>query len=854
MDANDAVWLLPGEGEKSAGPYTTDQVVEQWRAAKITVATLCWREGMPEWRPVSQVPILREAIERAEAAQRARTLRMVAIGGAVAVVVIAAAMALVLLGEPREITEAKGALASGQYTDAAQTLLAYVRDKPRNGEALYLLGVALVNDYASTPAKEFTLSADEGKLQTASKAFARAFELSPSWRRVADTEVAQALERVPASAPDAFERVLAMESLRKQLGLAQPTVLAQELVAKLSALTQPGHYGSHVDEAVAQAMSWDRSRTGEVARFYLQLGKAALPSRPADAAAALDKALKYDPSLEKTDDGCLAILELTPEPSAAKLARCQSFLAARPDSARRAQVLLVVVDDALKSNQRGSWAWGRDQTKAYLDAGLEAAGELKTKFPSTPGVAVKIEALVDAIGTIAEQTKAQADKDRAKQGVKVLLNTPDVGKVKPKIIRAAYGNLPEDLVEVAERVEEDLKIMGLTEAGAVGLLAQNPKSVQVVDVSCQRAEFTSDQVEGLRRWVAGGGILWCRNDVLSLFQIAFTHSYGFQETCEVAVMPEMCPVVTGCKTVQVSAAGYEHGRVTDLKARAVIPLLRGRGHAYWSLIPYGKGWISNVPHVDVEKYDGARMWLNFRLFCLRRPIPGAPLATPGTEGVPGETGVGTGGAGGEPLPPPKPPPPAGPAKRTLTVRAKSPEGATVAIQATPNDLEGKGGGAPLFTLTYTDGTLVELTAPETVAGRKFVEWSGADSAAGTKATLMMRANRQVTALYDLAEVRQSVANWSGQWQTVEFGQVELKQEGDKITGSYHEGAGRINGTAVGEKSLQMEWSEGQLLSQLHRWRLETDGNSFAGAWRNKGAPLSAETTYKGVRRVGAQKP
>jgi len=40
---------------------------------------------------------------------------------------------------------------------------------------------------------------------------------------------------------------------------------------------------------------------------------------------------------------------------------------------------------------------------------------------------------------------------------------------------------------------------------------------------------------------------------------------------------------------------------------------REERYAYWSLVPYGNGWISDVETVDTAKHDGARFWLNFRL-------------------------------------------------------------------------------------------------------------------------------------------------------------------------------------------------------------------------------------------------
>jgi len=59
-------------------------------------------------------------------------------------------------------------------------------------------------------------------------------------------------------------------------------------------------------------------------------------------------------------------------------------------------------------------------------------------------------------------------------------------------------------------------------------------------------------------------------------------------------------------------------------------------YTYWSLVPYGKGYVSNIKTVDQTKFDGARFWLNFRLFCLGQDIPGAEEleVTPGIATTP----------------------------------------------------------------------------------------------------------------------------------------------------------------------------------------------------------------------------
>lgn len=55
MSQKDAVWYLPGEGSQAAGPYTADQIFESLSKDQTPTTTLCWQEGMDDWKPLAQV-------------------------------------------------------------------------------------------------------------------------------------------------------------------------------------------------------------------------------------------------------------------------------------------------------------------------------------------------------------------------------------------------------------------------------------------------------------------------------------------------------------------------------------------------------------------------------------------------------------------------------------------------------------------------------------------------------------------------------------------------------------------------------------------------------------------------------
>ena len=48
-------WYIRGEGNRPAGPFTADELIQSWRAGRLDANTICWREGMPQWLRLAQV-------------------------------------------------------------------------------------------------------------------------------------------------------------------------------------------------------------------------------------------------------------------------------------------------------------------------------------------------------------------------------------------------------------------------------------------------------------------------------------------------------------------------------------------------------------------------------------------------------------------------------------------------------------------------------------------------------------------------------------------------------------------------------------------------------------------------------
>jgi len=62
MEESNAVWYLPGQDNQPKGPYTTEQLLEQFRTGQLDGATLCWRKGMPDWKPLAEVEPFNEVV------------------------------------------------------------------------------------------------------------------------------------------------------------------------------------------------------------------------------------------------------------------------------------------------------------------------------------------------------------------------------------------------------------------------------------------------------------------------------------------------------------------------------------------------------------------------------------------------------------------------------------------------------------------------------------------------------------------------------------------------------------------------------------------------------------------------
>src|SRR5438105_1542543 len=59
---SDSAWYVAAQGGASSGPFTAKQIIDDILAGQADPTLLCWREGMPEWLPLTQVEPFASAV------------------------------------------------------------------------------------------------------------------------------------------------------------------------------------------------------------------------------------------------------------------------------------------------------------------------------------------------------------------------------------------------------------------------------------------------------------------------------------------------------------------------------------------------------------------------------------------------------------------------------------------------------------------------------------------------------------------------------------------------------------------------------------------------------------------------
>jgi len=428
---------------------------------------------------------------------------------------------------------------------------------------------------------------------------------------------------------------------------APPAVLTEADIKRLKKLLDGGKEKDVLEELKQKKHAPEKLKA-KAAGLYLGVAWKLRETDAEAARAAWAQALRLDPDLVPSDEKAFLLrILLALRPSEERLNDCLTFRKKFPKSRYKAQVLVIYVGDAAALFYRPSNLHA-DKDRGYLQKALQDAEELIRVHRDTPDLDVKALQLMQSVAKAAKdlqppqgvaelQAKVDTrDKERidivrqARQLCTALRKAfPDskqrIEEAKAQVERIIYGNLPPELYEAADRVKGQLKIQVLASPGQLVQLKDKLGAAHVLQVAegCTAGKFGPDAATQLRKWVANGGVLWVNNDVLRLFSVESGFSTKGEE-CYPAVLPKphLVPkvpgIAEGCSRVSL-ATGVPRRR--ELSRKGAIPLLQDGSGTAWSLVPYGKGWISNVQPIELSKGDGARFWLNFRHFCLKPPQP-----------------------------------------------------------------------------------------------------------------------------------------------------------------------------------------------------------------------------------------
>jgi hypothetical protein len=270
-------WYLPGYGEGDRGPFTADEVLTQWQQGQIHPTTLCKHVGLGVWRPLREVEPFASACRKAARARRNK--RYLALTAVALLIAAGTAVGLVIQRArgPAEVRQAAALLQQARYEEAGRLLAPYLAQHPRADKAFFLMGVAVIDEYAAErPTEVRTPDGNplrDQQVQAAIDMFTNAVALRSDWRSAADGELRRALSLVPAAAPDVLNRKLAVVHVRNQLQLAAPAELAQILLQEARALP-PERMAAEASDAFLRALfQWDERCAGDVLTILLAQGK-----------------------------------------------------------------------------------------------------------------------------------------------------------------------------------------------------------------------------------------------------------------------------------------------------------------------------------------------------------------------------------------------------------------------------------------------------------------------------------------------------------------------------------------------------------------------------------------------------
>jgi tetratricopeptide (TPR) repeat protein len=381
--------------------------------------------------------------------------------------------------------------------------------------------------------------------------------------------------------------------------------------------------------------------SAEAASLFLEVAKQASKGNSAVAQQAIEKAFQLQPAFGDVEPNVLLWIDLRAGPSSEKLQQCQHFLSTFATSEHRNRIQTEIIRDAVTFARSG----GAGNAKEYLEAAYTEAKLLLEKQPPMKELEPHAWSLAQCLGDAEQYEKAVQIADLfckafpstpLKQEIEGMVATwrtiPKSGPhAEPPGNRGRQDTLEAKLLRRKRTINTSTAVYD----------AVANKEIWIIEVAdtCTADQFDAEQARLLRGWVSDGGVLWVNSNVLSLFGVRHdSFKCGLtQLECEPAGGSH--PVLEHCKRVWLH--NCDDSKAHTLQYKGVIPLLAfreaygmgfgapGRGSTLWSLVPYGKGWISDPKPLDLNRDEGALFWGRFGQFCLHE-LPWPPPVSPPT--------------------------------------------------------------------------------------------------------------------------------------------------------------------------------------------------------------------------------
>ncbi|MFO7902359.1 MAG: GYF domain-containing protein [Pirellulaceae bacterium] len=274
MNAEEPIWYLPGPENKPTGPFTTRQVTQRLVTRRITATTLCWKEGMSDWKPLAEIEPFASTIRVANApvaqAQpvsaglRSRLLQLI-----VAAVCISLLTAGVwhYMSQHAAITEAERQIARGNYGGARRTVRDIVNSylPPHAEKASYLSTTAKILDYVSE-AVEFR----DDEFGREIRALEELILADKKWLQRAREDLAHVLEIVPGDVADSLKRKIAIVAELEKLKVVDGKQTAPTIFEEDGKRPSEPQLSLLDAKAVTQLLKWDQSSANDLVKFVSQ--------------------------------------------------------------------------------------------------------------------------------------------------------------------------------------------------------------------------------------------------------------------------------------------------------------------------------------------------------------------------------------------------------------------------------------------------------------------------------------------------------------------------------------------------------------------------------------------------------